>query len=255
MVMDMPGAVLKDRKALVTGASRGIGRAIAVALAKEGCDVAVNYHNSDEQARQVAKEIEELGRKAVVVKAHVGNEAHVARMASKVKEALGPIDILVNNAGIHQHLKFWELSVKDWDEVIKVNLTGALIVTKAFVEDMKDRGKGTIINISSIIGLTGTDHEVHYAASKAGILGMTKSMALELGPFGITVNAVAPGWIGTDMTADFTGPEAEEFMSRLPISRVGRPEEIASAVVFLASKDAAWMTGATIHVNGGWGMY
>jgi 3-oxoacyl-[acyl-carrier protein] reductase len=251
----MPGAVLKDMKALVTGASRGIGRAVAVALAKAGCDVAVNYHSSEGPARQVAKEIEALGRKAVLVKADVANEAEVARMASKVKEALGAIDILVNNAGIHQHLKFWELSVKDWDEVIRVNLTGALIVTKAFIEDMKERKKGAIINISSIIGLTGTDHEIHYAASKAGILGMTKSMALELGPYGITVNAVAPGWIDTDMTADFTGPEAEEFMDSLPISRVGRPEEIASAVVFLASKDAAWMTGSTVHVNGGWGMY
>jgi len=253
--MDMPRPRLKDRKALVTGASRGIGRAIAVGLAKEGCDVAVNYHSSGKQARDVVKEIKGLGREAIDVKADVASEADVAKMAKTVKGSLGPIDILVNNAGVHQHLKFWELSIKDWNDVIQVNLTGPLIVTQAFVEDMKESEQGTIVNISSIIGLTGTDHEVHYAASKAGILGMTKSMALELGPYGITVNAVAPGWIDTDMTADFTGPEADEFLSKLPISRVGRPEEIAGAVVFLASKDAAWMTGSTIHVNGGWGMY
>lgn len=246
---------LRDKRALVTGASRGIGRAVALALADEGCDVAVNYYGSGKEAKEVGKGIEARGRKAVVVKADVSSEREVLAMRDRVKEELGPIDILVNNAGIHQHLKFWELSKEDWDRVVGVNLTGPFLVTKAFIDDMKGRERGSIINISSIIGLTGTDHEIHYAASKAGILGMTKSMALELAPYKVRVNAIAPGWIATDMTADFVGPEADELLASLPISRIGMPEEIASAVVFLASDGSGWITGETIHVNGGWGMY
>jgi 3-oxoacyl-[acyl-carrier protein] reductase len=200
-------------------------------------------------------EITALGRKAVAIKADVAERSDIERMVKIIGQEIGPLDVLVNNAGIHQHLKFWELETQDWDSVMDVNLTAQWLVTKAFVEDMKQRRSGSIINISSIIGLTGTDHEIHYASSKAGVIGMTKSMALELAPFDITVNAIAPGWIETDMTADVKGSEAEDLMMRIPINRVGRPDDIARAVVFLASKDSRWMTGATLHVNGGWGMY
>ena len=248
-------ACLLGRTALVTGASRGIGKGIALALAREGADVAVNFVGSKEKAQKVVKDIKAMGRRAIAVQADVSDETQVAKMKEQVHKELGPVDILINNAGIHQHLKFWELSKKDWEHVIGVNLTGPFLVTKAFVEDMRSRRSGRIINISSIIGLIGTDHELHYAASKAGLFGVTKSMALELAPYKITVNCVAPGWIDTDMTADFKGPDAEALLKKIPTRTVGRPEDIANAVVFLASKDADWMTGETIHVNGGWGMY
>lgn len=246
---------LSGKVALVTGASRGIGRGIALALAREGCDVAVNYSKGKAGAQAVAKDISGMGRKAIVVQADVSDEAQVDSMKAAIHKVLGPIDILVNNAGIHQHLKFWELSRKDWDRVIAVNLTGPFLVTKAFIDDMKARKAGRVIIISSIIGLIGTDHEAHYAASKAGLLGMTKSMALELAPYGITVNAIAPGWIDTDMTAETSKQDAEALLKKVPIKRIGMPDDIARAVVFLASKDTDWMTGETVHVNGGWGLY
>ena len=246
---------LLGKVALVTGASRGIGKGIALALASEGCDVVVNYNGSKDKALAVVKAIKAMGRKTVAVQADVSDEQQVGAMRVQVQKEMGPIDILVNNAGIHQHLKFWELSKKDWDRVLGVDLSGPFLVTKAFVEDMKKRKAGRIIHISSVIGLIGTDHEIHYAASKAGILGVTKSMALELAPYGITVNCIAPGWIDTDMTADFKGEQAEALLKKIPLRSVGRPEDIAKAVVFLASKDANWMTGETLHVNGGWGMY
>jgi 3-oxoacyl-[acyl-carrier protein] reductase len=203
----------------------------------------------------VVKEIKAMGRKALSIQADVSDEPQVEAMRAAVNKQMGPIDILVNNAGIHQHLKFWELSKKDWDHVLGVDLSGPFLVTKAFIEDMKTKKAGRIINISSVIGLIGTDHEIHYAASKGGLFAVTKSMALELAPYGITVNTVAPGWIDTDMTADFKGAQAEALLKKIPARSVGRPEDIAKAVVFLASKDADWMTGETLHVNGGWGMY
>jgi 3-oxoacyl-[acyl-carrier protein] reductase len=224
-------------------------------LASEGADVIVNYNGSKDKALAVVKEIKAMGRKALAIQADVSDEAQVEAMRSAVSKQMGPIDILVNNAGIHQHLKFWELSKTDWDHVLGVDLSGPFLVTKAFIEDMKTKKAGRVINISSVIGLIGTDHEIHYAASKGGLFAVTKSMALELAPYGITVNTIAPGWIDTDMTADFKGAQAEALLKKIPARSVGTPEDIAKAVVFLASKDADWMTGETIHVNGGWGMY
>ena len=224
-------------------------------MASEGCDVIVNYNGSKEKALAVVKEIRVMGRKALAVQADVSNERQVLTMRDTVHKEMGPIDILVNNAGIHQHLRFWELSKADWDRVLGVDLSGPFLVSKAFIEDMKTKKAGRVIHISSVIGLIGTDHEIHYAASKAGILAVTKSMALELAPFGITVNCVAPGWIDTDMTADFKGEQAEALLNKIPTRSVGTPADIAKAVVFLASKDADWITGETLHVNGGWGMY
>jgi 3-oxoacyl-[acyl-carrier protein] reductase len=246
---------LDGRIALVTGGSRGIGKAIARRLAEEGCDVAVNFHRSHVEADEVAAWVRERGRRGVAVQADVADPGAVETMREGVLRELGRVDILVNNAGIHQHLRSWELTAEDWDRVIDVNLTGAYLVSRAFAPDMVEAGWGRIINISSIIADLGTDHEAHYAASKAGMHGLTKSLALELSPNGVMVNAVAPGYIATDMTAGATEEELEEAMRNIPLGRLGDPSEIASVVAYLASDDASYVTGQVLHVNGGQGLY
>jgi 3-oxoacyl-[acyl-carrier protein] reductase len=172
-------------------------------------------------------------------------------MKNKIHEFVDPVDILVNNAGIHQHLKSWELSNEDWDRVIGVNLTGVFNCSKAFAPDMMEKKWGRIVNISSVIAYLGTDHEVHYAASKGGVLSATKSLALELAPHGITVNAVSPGYIETDMTKFENEEEKKYYLEKIPLARLGKPQDIAHAVVFLCSTTATYITGETIHVNGG----
>ncbi len=246
---------LEGRIALVTGASRGIGRAIALRLAEEGCDVAINYNMSPEAAGEVVLAVEALERRAIAVHADVSSPEQVEAMAAEATRALGEVDILVNNAGIHQHLKSWEMAPEDWQRVIDVNLTGSYLTSRLMGPRMADRGWGRIVNISSVVAMSGTDHEAHYAASKAGLHGLTKSLALELSPRGVTVNAVAPGWIRTDMTADATEEEMVEAMREVPLGRIGEPEEIASVVAYLASPDAAYVTGQVLHVNGGMGLY
>lgn len=246
---------LKGRVALVTGGSRGIGRAIALRLAEEGCDVAVNYLASSAAADEVAGIINRMGRRALAVKADVALPDEVESMVILAEEELGPIDILVNNAGIHKHHRSWEMSVEDWQRIIDVNLTGAYLTTRLLGPEMAQRGWGRVINISSVVAMSGTDHEAHYAASKAGMHGLTKSTALELSPRGVTVNAVAPGWIRTDMTGDATDEEMAEAKREIPLGRIGEPEEIASVVAYLASPDASYVTGQVLHVNGGMGLY
>jgi 3-oxoacyl-[acyl-carrier protein] reductase len=246
---------LEGRVALVTGASRGIGRACAIRLAREGSDVAVNYHASPEAAREVVAAIEEMGRRAFPVGADMASAEDVEAMVDEVERRLGPVDILVNNAGIHKHEKSWESSVEDWDRIIGVNLTGAYLTSRLLGPRMAERGWGRIINISSVVADVGSDHEAHYTASKAGMHGLTKSLALELSPGGVTVNAVAPGWIRTDMTADVTDEEWDEALAEIPLGRIGEPEEIASVVVYLASPEASYVTGQVLHVNGGAGLY
>jgi 3-oxoacyl-[acyl-carrier protein] reductase len=246
---------LEGRIALVTGASRGIGRAIALRLAEEGCDVAVNFNASPEAAEEVVEAIKTMERRAIAVHADVSSADQVETMVAEVTDELGEVDILVNNAGIHQHLKSWEMSPEDWQRVIDVNLTGTYLTSRLLGPRMADRGWGRIVNISSVVAMSGTDHEAHYAASKAGLHGLTKSLALELSPKGVTVNAVAPGWIRTDMTADTTEEEMAEAMREVPLGRIGEPEEIASVIAYLASPDAAYVTGQVIHVNGGMGLY
>jgi len=189
------------------------------------------------------------------VQADVSDARAVERMRGSVLAGLGSVDIVVNNAGIHQHLKSWEMTVEDWERVIGVNLTGAYLVSRAFAPHMIGRKRGRIVNISSIIAMSGTDHEAHYAASKAGMLGLTKSLALELSPHGITVNAIAPGDIETDMTAGVTGDELQKLLEQIPLHRMGQPSEIASVVAFLCSDDASYVTGQCLHVNGGLGLY
>jgi len=246
---------LNGKKAVVTGASRGIGRGCAIALARCGCDVVVNFEKNAKLAAEVENEIKDLGRAAVAVKADVSDEEDVKKLFETSTASLGKIDILVNNAGIHQHLKHWELPKKDWDRVINVNLTSAFLCSKLFSEQMKVQKSGKIVNISSVIAYIGTDHEVHYAASKAGIVGLTKSLALELAPYNINVNAVAPGYIKTDMTK-FNSPEEEaKYLATIPLGTLGEPEDIANTVAFLCSEESSYITGEVIHVNGGLNRY
>lgn len=235
---------------MVTGASRGIGRGIALELAECGADVIGIYESSDGMAGEIRDAITRKGVMAEFFKCDVSKEEEVLAVREKALADFGKVDILVNNAGIHQHLKSWELSLGDWQRVLDVNLTGVFILCKAFIPHMKERGSGRIVNISSCVAYTGTDHEVHYAASKSGILALTKSLALELAP-NINVNAVAPGYTATDMVV-FESAEQEEVVLRsIPKGRIGQSADIAKAVAFLCSDDSDYITGQVLHVNGG----
>jgi len=243
--------LLAKKVALVTGASRGIGRGIALEMAREGADVVVNYTRSEQEAKAVGRSIEALGRRVVVVKADVSRAGEVEMMRKQVLKKFGGVDILVNNAGVHHHLKSWEIDDAEWRRVLSVNLDGVFLCSKAFSHEMRAKKWGRIINISSIIAFTGTDHEAHYGASKAAVVGLTKSLALELAGYEITVNAIAPGWIKTDMTSGMIPEENKRALQLIPLGRMGQPEDIAHVAVFLASEKASFITGQTIHVNGG----
>lgn len=239
------------RVCLVTGASRGIGRATALRLAEDGHDVVVNFRESSTDAHEVAKLLESMGRRALTVRADVSSEEEVASMVSTALEAMGGLDILVNNAGIYERANLEELTVDQWRRVIDVNLTGAFLCLRAVIPHMKRHGWGRIINVSSQIAHRGTDHGPDYAASKAGLLGLTRAAAIELAPFGITVNAVAPGTIDTDIIRDYTMEDRLAKEQSIPAGRIGRPEEVASLISFLASEQASYITGTTILVTGG----
>jgi len=243
--------MLAKKVALVTGASRGIGRGIAFEMAREGADVVVNYTRSDKKAGEVARQIQTLGRRAISVKADVSKPKQVEAMRNRILKEFHGVDILVNNAGVHHHLKSWEIENAEWRHVLGVNLDGVFHCSRAFSQEMRARRWGRIINISSIIAFTGTDHEAHYGASKAAVLGLTKSLALELAGYNITVNAIAPGWIETGMTSDITPEEKSKALELVPLRRMGQPEDIAHVAAFLASEKASFITGQTIHVNGG----
>ncbi len=242
---------IKGKLALVTGSSRGIGRAVALALAGEGGKVVVNYMKNKEKAEEVATLINEQGGEALVVKADVSNYQEVERMKNEVQDGFGDVNILVNNAGIHQHLKSWELSKEDWDRVIGINLTGVFNCSKAFTPHMISKKWGRIVNISSVIAYIGTDHEIHYAASKGGVVSATKSLALEMAPYNVRVNAVSPGYIKTDMTKFTSEEEKRYYLEKIPLHRLGEPYEIADAVVFLCSERSSYITGQVLHINGG----
>jgi len=235
---------LLGRIALVTGASRGIGRAIAIALARCGADVAVNYRTQKDKAQVTRQQITSLGRRAMEVQADVSRSPEVAHMVADVEKELGPVDILVNNAGLALHQNIEEIREADWDEVLAVNLKSAFLVTQAVLPSMRRRRWGRIINISSGASQTGGVVGVHYTASKAGIEGLTKAYALRLMKEGITVNAVAPVLIETDMM-----PDTESRRKMIPIGRLGQPDEVAEAVIFLAGN--GYMSGQTIHLTGG----
>jgi 3-oxoacyl-[acyl-carrier protein] reductase len=244
--------MLAGKAALVTGASRGIGRGIALELAREGADVVVNYKRQKKKAEGVAREIEALGRRSLVVKADVSNRRDVLAMhKSVIDEFAEGVDILVNNAGIHHHLKSWEIDQEEWRRILAVNIDGVFLCTNAFTPEMRKRKSGRIINVSSDDAFTGTDHEAHYATSKAAVLGFTRALALELAPYNITVNTIAPGWFQTDMTAGTMGNARKRALERIPLRRMGQPPEIGYLATFLASEKASFITGQTIHINGG----
>jgi 3-oxoacyl-[acyl-carrier protein] reductase len=242
---------LTGKTALVTGASRGIGRAIAVALAEAGADVAVNYAGSEAAAAETVKAIEALGRKAVMIKANVGKAPEFDAMVQSVLETFGKLDILVNNAGITRDNLIMRMKEEEFDEVIETNLKGVFNGIKAVTRSMMKQRSGRIINISSVVGTLGNAGQANYVAAKAGVIGLTKSAARELASRNITVNAVAPGFIGTDMTDKLPADMKEKLEKDIPLGRIGRPEEIASAVLYLASDASSYMTGQTIHVDGG----
>jgi 3-oxoacyl-[acyl-carrier protein] reductase len=243
---------LAGRSALVTGGSRGIGRAICMALARAGARVAVNYRVESPSAALVVQRIEEAGGEAFCLSADVSRKAEAEMMVDETVARFGGIDVLVNNAGIWKGAAIDEMSDGDWSEMLDVNLTGTFHCIRAAVPAMKSAGAGRIVNVSSTAGQRGEAFHAHYAATKGAVISLTKSLATELAPHGITVNCVAPGWVETDMTAEsLSGPEREAILSSIPLRRVARPEEIAGAVVFLASDLASFVTGEILNVNGG----
>lgn len=242
---------LEGKKALVTGASRGIGRAIALALAAEGADVVVNYAGSEAAAKEVAAEIEAMGRKAFVVQADISSNEAATAMVDEVVKEFGRIDILVNNAGITRDGLLMRMKEEDWDAVLATNLKGVFNCTKAAVKYMMKQKAGKIVSISSVVGLMGNAGQANYAAAKAGVIGFTKSVAKEVAVRGINVNAVAPGFIKTDMTSVLSDNVVEGMLTSIPLHKLGETTDIAKAVVFLVSDDANYITGQTLHVDGG----
>jgi 3-oxoacyl-(acyl-carrier-protein) reductase len=242
---------LKGRVAVVTGGSRGIGRAIALALAEEGADVAVNYQRNEAMARDVARAIERTGRASDIYQADVSDPQQVQRMRDAILTRFQRVDILVNNAGINRDKSFAKMDDETWRSVIAVNLNGVFYCTKVFLDAMAAGGHGRIINISSIVGQMGNFGQSNYAAAKAGLLGFTKTLARELAGKGITVNAIAPGFIETEMVAGVPDDVKQKLLAQIPLRRFGKPEEVAKAVVFLSSEDASYITGHVLNVNGG----
>jgi 3-oxoacyl-[acyl-carrier protein] reductase len=239
---------LTGKVALVTGASRGLGRAITLALAHAGADVAVNYRSHEAEAKEVCAQVEGLNRRGLAVRADVSVAAEVAGMAGAVERGLGPVDVLVNNAGMSRPQPPEQITEKDWDELLAVNLKSAFLVTQAVLPGMRARRWGRVINLSSVAAQTGGVVGPHYAASKAGILGLTHSYASLLAKEGITVNAIAPALIATDMVTGI--PRARPDL--IPVGRFGTVEEVADVAVLLAAN--GYITGQTINVNGGWYM-
>lgn len=243
--------VLSGRVAVVTGASRGIGRAIAVVLAQKGADVVLNFTSQAEAAGTVAGEIRAAGRSSLIYRADVSDPAQAAALIKAATDEFGRVDILVNNAGITRDNLILRMKEEDWDAVLQVNLKGAFNCAKAAARTMVKNRHGRIINITSVVALTGNAGQVNYCAAKAGIIGLTRALAKELGSRKITVNAVAPGFITTDMTEGLAPDLKEKMLYSVPLARFGRPEEVAGLVVYLASDDAAYITGQTIAVDGG----
>jgi 3-oxoacyl-[acyl-carrier protein] reductase len=241
-------AQLENRVALVTGASRGLGKAIALALAAAGADVAVNYHKEETAAEQVCSQIVKLSRRAIPIRADVALSPEVESLVATVERELGPVEILVNNAGISQLKPFAELNEADWDQILDINLKSAFLVTQRVLPGMRSRRWGRIINLSSVAAQTGGVIGPHYAASKAGLIGLTHSYATLLAKEGITANAIAPALILTDMITSNPNASTE----RIPVGFFGSPDEIGRAAVLLAESD--FMTGQTVSVNGGWYM-
>lgn len=242
---------IEGKVAFVTGASRGIGRAIALTLAEAGADVAVNYAGNAAAAEEVAAEIRKMGRRALILQGDVSQTEAAAAMLDAVVAEFGRCDILVNNAGITRDGLLMRMKEEDWDAVLDTNLKGVFNCTKAALKYMMKQRSGKIVNIASVVGIMGNAGQANYAAAKAGCIGFTKSVAKEVASRGITVNAVAPGLIATDMTSVLPDKVIEEMAAGIPLKRAGQPVDVAKAVLFLVSDDAAYITGQTLNVDGG----
>jgi 3-oxoacyl-[acyl-carrier protein] reductase len=244
---------LNGRKALITGGSRGIGRATAILFARAGCDVAINYVTNGEAAAGVRKSIEDMGRDCLVYKAEISSKADAEGMVADILSRWGELDTLVNNAGVWTHLEMGRMDELVYRETMAVNLDGVFYLTNAIVPSMKKNGRGWIINVSSTAGVRGEAFHSHYAASKGALNALTKSLAVELAPFNIRVNSVAPGWVDTDMCAGvFSEPGMKEKVRQtIPLRRIPPPEDIAGPILFLASDLARHITGEVLNVNGG----
>lgn len=241
----------KGKVALVTGGTRGIGREIAVELASKGINVAITYSSNEKKALEVVEEIQKNEVKVIAIKANVANGEEVTNMVSTVERELGTIDILVNNAGITKDNLLIRMSEEDWEAVLDVNLKGVFLCTKAVARSMMKKRYGKIVNISSVVGIAGNAGQGNYSASKAGVIGFTKSMARELASRGIRVNAVAPGFIKTDMTDILKEDIKNEMIKNIPLGLFGKPKDIANLVLFLASEESDYITGEVIKIDGG----
>lgn len=242
---------MSGKVALVTGSSRGIGRAIALRLAADGCDVVVNYRTGADAAAEVVASIESAGGMAVAVQADVTDSSAVERLVGQTLERFGRLDVLVNNAGVTRDGLLMRMKDEDWDMVIATNLRSVFLASRAVLRPMMRQRAGRIVSITSISGLSGNAGQCNYAAAKAGIVGFTRSLAKEAGSRGITVNAVAPGYVPTDLTGDLPQALLDDAVKATPLGRLGTVQDIASAVSFLASDDAAFITGQVLRVDGG----
>jgi 3-oxoacyl-(acyl-carrier-protein) reductase len=242
---------VKGRRALVTGGSGGIGADIAKALAEEGADVAVQWHRNQTEANKIVEMVKKLGRQALAVQADLGDRKMVTAMRDELHEKFGKIDVLINCAGINRDSLFTRMTDEQWDEVIKVNLYGVFHCCTAFGQEIASSGHGRIINISSIVGQMGNIGQVNYAASKSGMIGFTKGLARELAREKATVNVVAPGFIDTPMVQKIPEKVRQKILAQIPIGRFGTPREVAMCVLYLASPEADYITGAVLNLNGG----
>ena len=242
---------LTGRTALVTGGSRGIGRAISLALAEEGADVAVNYVSSEAAARDVITSITKMGRRGMPAQADISDFPDTFRMAQDVLKEFGHLDILVNNAGINSDKTFVKMDHASWRKVLSINLDGVFNCTKVFVDQMLKQNYGRVVNITSVIGQIGNFGQANYAASKAGVAAFTKSLAKELAGKGVTVNAVAPGFIETEMVTGVPDKVKNRLLDQIPLKRFGSAEEVARAVCYIVSSDGDYITGAELSINGG----
>ena len=239
------------RLALVTGGSRGIGRAIALALGKNGCDVAVNYNASAEAAEALCGELAALGARASAFRADVSDRSQVEALFKAVEAGMGPVEILVNNAGITRDNLLMRMKREEWDAVLAANLSSAFYCTQSAIRGMAKARWGRIVSIASVVGLVGNTGQANYSASKAGLIGFSKSVAREYAARGVTVNVVAPGFIGTDMTGVLKEQVKEAILGQIPLGRMGAPEDVARAVAFFASEESSYVTGQVLAVDGG----